>query len=74
MGAAFALWATLRVFVIYFIVFIIPKMPEIRAQNERVRVQEISNEGRTTNLRSERVLAIRPADHFTAFVASSDSG
>ena len=39
-----ALWATLLAFVIYFIGFINPKMPEIRAQNERVRVQEIAAE------------------------------
>jgi hypothetical protein len=36
-----ALWATLLAFVLYFTVFIIPKLPEIRARNERVRVQEI---------------------------------
>jgi hypothetical protein len=39
-----ALWATLLAFVIYFIVFINPKMHEIWAQNERVRVQEIAAE------------------------------
>jgi hypothetical protein len=39
-----ALWATLLAFVIYFTVFIIPKMSEIRAQNERARVQEIAAE------------------------------
>ena len=39
-----ALWATLFAFVIYFIAFIIPKLPEVRAQTERVRVQEIAAE------------------------------
>ncbi len=39
-----ALWATLLAFVLYFTVFIIPKLPETRARNERVWVQEISAE------------------------------
>jgi hypothetical protein len=39
-----ALWAALIAFVIYFIFFTIPKMPEVRAQNERARVQEIAAE------------------------------
>jgi hypothetical protein len=39
-----ALWATLLAFVLYFTVFIIPKLPEIRSRNERVRVQEIAAE------------------------------
>jgi hypothetical protein len=39
-----ALWAALIAFVIYFTVFTIPKMPEVRAQNERARVQEIAAE------------------------------
>ncbi len=39
-----ALWPTLLAFVVYFTVFIIPKMPEIRAQNDRARVQEIAAE------------------------------
>ena len=39
-----ALWATFLAFVIYFIAFIIPKLPEIRAQTERVRIQEIAAE------------------------------
>ena len=39
-----ALWATLLAFVIYFIVFIIPNMREIREKNERALVQEIAAE------------------------------
>src|SRR5262245_30580824 len=39
-----ALWAMLFAFVIYFITFILPKMPEIQAQNERIRVEEIAVE------------------------------
>jgi hypothetical protein len=39
-----ALWATLLALVVYFTVFVIPKMHEIGAQNERVRVQEIAAE------------------------------
>ena len=39
-----ALWATLFAFVIYFVVFTIPNMREIRAQNERTQVQEITVE------------------------------
>ena len=39
-----ALWATLLAFVIYSIVFIIPKVPDIRARNESVRAQEIAAE------------------------------
>ena len=42
-----ALWATLLAFVLYFTVFIIPKLPEIRSRNERVRVQEIAAENAT---------------------------
>jgi hypothetical protein len=43
-GVEAALWATLFAFVLYFTFFIIPKLPEIRARNERVRVQEIAAE------------------------------
>ena len=39
-----ALWAALLAFLIYFTFFMIPKMPEVRAQNERARVQEIAAE------------------------------
>jgi hypothetical protein len=39
-----ALWATLLAFVLYFTFFIIPKLPEIRARNERARFQEIAAE------------------------------
>jgi|SRR5215467_7932918 hypothetical protein len=39
-----ALWAMLFAFVIYFITFILPKLPEIQAQNARVRVEEIGAE------------------------------
>ena len=38
------MWATLLAFVIYFIVLIIPKVPEIRAKNEIIRVEEIAAE------------------------------
>src|SRR5689334_8325013 len=36
-----ALWAMLFAFVIYFITFVLPKLPEIQAQSARVRVEEI---------------------------------
>ena len=39
-----ALWAGLFAFVIYFITFVLPKLPEIQAQNARVRVEEIGAE------------------------------
>jgi hypothetical protein len=39
-----ALWATLFAFGIFFTVFVLPKLPEIRAQNAIVRVQEINAE------------------------------
>jgi hypothetical protein len=39
-----ALWAMLFAFVIYFIAFIVPKMPEIQARGERVRAEEIAAE------------------------------
>lgn len=39
-----AVWAMLFAFVIYFITFVVPKLPEIQAHNARVRVEEISAE------------------------------
>jgi len=39
-----ALWAMLLAFVIYFGAFIVPKLPEIQAQQERIRVEEIAVE------------------------------
>ena len=39
-----ALWATLIAFVIYFITFTFPKMPEIQAQNARIRAEKIAAE------------------------------
>jgi hypothetical protein len=39
-----ALWAAFLAFVIYFVAFTVPKMPEVRAQTERARVQEIAAE------------------------------
>jgi hypothetical protein len=39
-----ALWAMLFAFVIYFITFVLPKLPEIQAQSARVRVEEIGAE------------------------------
>src|SRR5262249_53024951 len=39
-----ALSATLLAFVIYFMIFILPKLPEIYAQNARIRAEEISAE------------------------------
>jgi hypothetical protein len=41
-----ALWAALLVFVLYFAVFVAPKLPEARARVERERIQEISAENR----------------------------
>ena len=34
----------LLAFVIYFVAFILPKLPEIQAQQERIRVEEIAVE------------------------------
>ena len=39
-----ALWATLVAFVVYFLAFIAPKLPEAAARTERLRIQEISQE------------------------------
>ena len=39
-----ALYATLFAFVVYFIIFVLPNLPEIQAQNARVRVEEIGAE------------------------------
>ena len=39
-----ALWAALLVFVLYFAVFVAPKLPEARARAESQRVLEISVE------------------------------
>ena len=43
-----AFWALLAAFVIYFAVFMIPNMSNIRANFERVRIQEIANENAST--------------------------
>jgi hypothetical protein len=39
-----ALWATLAAFVVFFLAFIAPKLPEVAARAERLRIQEISQE------------------------------
>ena len=39
-----ALWAALFAFVVYFIIFVLPKMPEIQAQRARVEAIEIAAE------------------------------
>jgi hypothetical protein len=39
-----ALWAGLFAFVVYFIIFVLPKMPELQAQRARVEVLEIAAE------------------------------
>lgn len=39
-----ALWATLLTFVIYLGIFVIPMLPSIREQYQRVRAQEIADE------------------------------
>jgi hypothetical protein len=39
-----ALWAALAAFVVFFLAFIAPKLPEAAAQAEALRFQEISQE------------------------------
>jgi len=39
-----ALWATLVAFVVFFLAFIAPKLPEAAARGKALRIQEISNE------------------------------
>jgi len=39
-----AMWAMLFAFVIYFIIFVLPKLPEVQAQNARTRIEEIGAE------------------------------
>lgn len=39
-----AMWAMLFAFVIYFITFVLPKLPEIQAQNAIVRLVEVGAE------------------------------
>jgi len=39
-----ALWAALLAFVLYFVAFVVPKLPEARAQAERLRAQETAAE------------------------------
>jgi hypothetical protein len=39
-----ALWATLAAFVLFFLAFIAPKLPEAAARAEALRIQEISQE------------------------------
>jgi hypothetical protein len=38
------LWAILAAFVVFFLAFIAPRLPEIAARAERLRIQEISQE------------------------------
>ena len=39
-----ALWAMLAAFVLFFLAFVAPRLPEIAARAERLRIQEISQE------------------------------
>ena len=39
-----ALWAILAAFLIYFAVFVAPKLPEFQAAAERLRLHDIANE------------------------------
>ena len=39
-----ALWAILAAFLIYFALFVAPKLPELQAAAERLRLHEIANE------------------------------
>jgi hypothetical protein len=39
-----ALWATLVGYVIFFLIFIVPNVPEAQSQAERLRAQEIAAE------------------------------
>jgi hypothetical protein len=39
-----ALWATLAAFVVFFLAFIAPKLPEAASRAEALRLQEISQE------------------------------
>ena len=56
-----ALWATLFAVGIFLTVFVLPKLPEIQAQNAIVRMQEISAENA---LLCERVGIKRGADTY----------
>jgi hypothetical protein len=38
------LWAILAAFVLFFLAFVAPRLPEIAARAERLRIQEISQE------------------------------
>ncbi len=39
-----ALWATLAAFVVFFLAFIAPRLPEAAARSEALRIQEIPQE------------------------------
>jgi hypothetical protein len=39
-----ALWAILAAFVVFFLAFIVPRLPEAAARAERLRIQEITQE------------------------------
>jgi hypothetical protein len=39
-----AMWAMLFAFVIYFIIFVLPKLPEVQTQNARIRIEQIGVE------------------------------
>ncbi len=39
-----ALWTLLIIFLIYFFVFVVPKLPDLWARNEAIRVLEIASE------------------------------
>ena len=38
------LWASLAVFVSYFLIFVVPKLPEIRSRAESIRMLRVSAE------------------------------
>jgi hypothetical protein len=54
-----ALWATLAAFVVFFLAFIAPRLPEAAARAEALRIQEISQEKRGTARSGKWALGLR---------------
>src|ERR1035437_2269151 len=52
-----ALWAMLLAFVVSFVAFILPKVPEIRAQGERIQADEMVAENASICVTQHRIRA-----------------
>jgi len=58
-----ALWATLAAFVVFFLAFIAPRLPEAAARAEALRIQEISQENEGYCAKWQMGLGTKMHDH-----------